>query len=837
MTDHDQPVPAYEPDEFGDESLLPTAERVRRALSSEPPRAAFRDRLRAQLVAARAEAIAAGSGAPGESTAATGTAAAGGAEATAGPVDEPPAGGPGRVVGRVPRSDLPAAPPAERAISRAPVPAEQVPTGLSQPTASAPPSTPSTPPARGAAAVVPSAAGPAPTGPRPTRPGATGPRPTGGGRRGRRRLPRWAWAAAAAVVAIAVAAGVTGLERGLGTGPKVAVSAQSSSEGAISADPAAPVVLRFSKPMNHAATAAALHLNPATALQTAWQGDTLTVTPTHGFAPDSAYLLTIDHTVAATSSGARLAADLHLAFGTAPAAESGSVAAAPVTLSRTTVADAQADSEAVVTANGSLLLTAARSGPGTDGREGLVRIGDGATVRLSADTDAICLSRSGRSVAFLTRSGSGTRIVFADGDGTPSSSAKVAVDAGSPLGWIDDAKVSYVSGGKLRAVDATGHVTTLSATSINAAHDTVALSPGGRYAFVGPATDTGGKLVDLVSGVAHALPGAVGSPAFDGNGATVAWFEASAGRQLIAVAPSGGGPVLTAVLPVRAGDKVSDLALSPDGTHFVYSVAGADGRAELRVATLPDARTVAVSAGGTGESPNFSASGNEFAVLGVDGGAQRIQTVSLPNSVTGRQPAWLGLATAFANAQIGGDGGAQAALAEPGAALPAPPHITRAAVVWGRTAAAGTATVGIRLTIDATSGGAAAREADETLDLGPDAGGILVVRKATVGAWHSAAAGPQLIRLDTTGSPGAVQLVFDADLNAATVPGALTLTTSAGQPVPATVSYDAAHRTATVRPASDSGPATVMVAIGTGLRDIDGHPYAGGSPIAADLSR
>ena len=832
MTDHDQPVPVYEPDEFGDESLLPTAERVRRALSSEQPRPAFRDRLRAQLVAARAEAIAV----EGPVSGTTGAETVGGADATAPRADGPPAdapdpagpgSGPDRAIGRVPRSDLPApsVPPARGTVAVVPPPTGTRSTG--QPATE---SGPTGPPAPG-----PGSTGPRSTGPGATGPGATGPRSAGVGPRGRRRLRRWALTAGVAAV-IAFAAGVIVLPRVLGGGRGVAVSAQSGIDGAVSADPTAPITLRFSQPMDHAATASALQLSPATALQTSWQGDTLTVTPTHGFAPNSAYLLTIDHTVAATSTGARPAADLHLAFGTAPAAEGSSAAAPPTPLSRTVVADAASDSEAVVTADGSLLLTAARAGPGTDGHDGLVRVGGVGTVRLSAATEAICLSRSGQSVAFLTGNGKSARIVFASGDGTPSASVQAAVDAGSPLGWIDDAKVSFVSGGKLRAVDAAGHLTTLSDTSIDAAHDTVALSPGGRYAFVGPATGAGGKLTDLVSGAAHALPGIVGSPAFDGDGSTVAWFEASAGRQLIAVAASGGGPVLRAVLPVRAGDKLSDLALSPDGTQFVYSVTGAGGRAELRVATLPDARTVAVSVG-IGESPNWSASGHEFAVLGVDGGAPRIQTVSLPASVTGRQPAWLGLATAFANTQIGGDAGAQAALAGPDVALPAPPRITRAAVIWGRTGAGGTATVSIRLTVDATSGGTAARQADETLDLGPDGAGAPTVRKATIGAWHSPPAGPQLIRLDSTGTPGAVQLVFDADLDAATVPGALTLTTAAGQPIPATVSYDAARRTATVRPVSGSGPATVMVAIGAGLRDIDGHAYAGGAPIAADLSR
>jgi hypothetical protein len=102
-------------------------------------------------------------------------------------------------------------------------------------------------------------------------------------------------------------------------------------------------------------------------------------------------------------------------------------------------------------------------------------------------------------------------VVFADGDGTVRTSVPVVVDPGSPLGWIDDAKVSFVKDGKLQAVDRDGKVDS--------------------------------------------------DPAFSADGATVVWVDA-AGPSL-AMAASGGGPVLTAPLPVRSGDAEGATSNGP----------------------------------------------------------------------------------------------------------------------------------------------------------------------------------------------------------------------------------------------------------------------------------
>lgn len=633
---------------------------------------------------------------------------------------------------------------------------------------------------------------------------ARGTRPTAPVRR-RRRRPVWGWAAAAAavVVAIAVLVGTTGPF----TGPpsRSAVSVATNLDGAVSASATAVLRLTFSRPLDHATTLAALRLAPAARVSTRWDGETLTVRPAYGFAPDSAYVLTVDHTVARTASGVPLATDLHVVFGTAPApaAASGSTAFALPDLVRVPVAAADPGSEAVVTRDGSLLLTAARPG-------GLVRVAHGTSTTLAAAAGALCQSRSGQSVAYVSGTGPGTRIVFADAQGNPTGTVPAEVDPGSPLGWVDDAQVVVVGGGRLRAVDRAGTVTTLADTPVRAGRDTVVVAPGGRYVFVGPPSGGTGRVLDLRTRTGHPLPGVTGQPAFSADGATVAWFDGSSGATVLDLAPSGGGPVLAVPLPVQPGDRLGDLALSPDGYHVVYSVGD-----ELRLAALPDGRTLAVSGAG-GQSPNWSASGGLLTVLT----AGRIDAVA----VTVQWDAALdALASAFARAQVSRDLGAMRALAAPDATLPNLPAVTRATALWIQPSNGGTATARIRLTVDPVPGDPVTRQAEETLTLAPRPGGGLPrVPAVAVGEFRPAPDGPQLLGVDTTTSPGTARLSFDADLDPGTVPVAVGLVGPDGRTVPAMVGYDSATRTVTVAPTTGTGgPMTVQV--GTGLRDVDGH--------------
>ncbi len=759
MTGHDGAD--FVPEQDGmDQTLGPTADRVRRVLGSGQMRPAFRDRLRREVVAARQAQIAAGT----------------------------------RPVGSAPAS-------ARR-------PGRAVP-GARQ---SAPAGRPTAPAGR-------------PTAPagRPTAPA----RPAGARRW--RAVVRMAVAAAAVIVAGVVLAGH----------PRpVRVSVLSNVDGVVSGEPTAVLRLTFSQPLDHPATASALRLSPAAQVRSGWEGETLTVTPLYGLAPNSAYVLTVDHAIARTAGGAPLAADLHVLFGTAPVAGRGAGGNAgtgvALPLVRKRVAGADDGSEAVVVQDGTLLVTAAQAGPGTGNHQGLVRIEDGRATPLSTATDAICVSRSGRSVAFLNRTATGTRVVFADGVGSPSSSVAVEVDQGSPLGWINDAEVSFVGAGRLEAVNREGRVRTLSEAAVDAARDGVAVAPGGRYAYLRPASGGAAKIIDLGDDAAHALPAGTGSPSFSADGATVAWFDSSAGTPRLAVAASGGGPVLTVKLPVQPGDQLSDLALSPDGYHFVYSVTAANHHAELRLSTMPDGRTVAASSDAVGQSPNWAASGRMFTVRTGGAGSAHIDTVTVPEPATDRRAGLEGLAMAFTNAQIGADPGAQRALAAPDAALPTLPGITRAAVLWVLPAAGGTATARVRLSIDARPGRPVAQQAEQTLTLGPRPDGTLVVQAASVEDVHPAPNAPQVLRLDTDTSPAAVVLTFDSDLDPDSVPAAVGLSTADARTVPATASYDAATRTVTLRPASAT-TTPVAVRVDTGLRDVHGQPAVAGLRVAVNL--
>src|SRR5204863_4475567 len=123
-----------------------------------------------------------------------------------------------------------------------------------------------------------------------------GSRRTPPGRRAarRRRRPALVWAGVVTAVVVAGVLLVVNRPWFAGTATTVRVSVLSNVDGAASSDPTAPLRLRFSQPLDHAATASAVRLSPATQVRSAWDGDTLTVTPVYGFTPNSAYVLTVD---------------------------------------------------------------------------------------------------------------------------------------------------------------------------------------------------------------------------------------------------------------------------------------------------------------------------------------------------------------------------------------------------------------------------------------------------------------------------------------------------------------------------------------------------------------
>jgi hypothetical protein len=641
-------------------------------------------------------------------------------------------------------------------------------------------------------------------------------------------IPRWPGSAIAAA-GLAVAAVVltllsTVLVPRQAQPRAVAVAASSAFAGASSVDPGSPVVIHFDRRMDQAAVAAALRVAPATEIRTAWRGNDLVVTPLHGLVPNAAYVLTIDRARARTAPGAPLAADVHLLFGTAPLPLPGAPVSSPVGLPLRVATAAADGSEAVIAADGTLVATSASR----FGFSGLLRLNrDGTVARLAAATGAICVSRSGHSLAYLVGSGAGASIVMAAADGSGGRAVHAAVDDGSPLGWMNDAEVSFVGGGQLQAVDRAGHVRVLSPTPVDAARDTVAIAPGGRYVFLRPASQPAmpgqGQLVDLVTGLAHQLDGIVGEPAFSADGATVAWVDGSGSSPRLARAPSAGGPVLKVSLPVAAGDELSDLGVGPDASRLVYSVKHADGSAELRLAAMDSGATLAVSHAGIGESPNWSPTGRQVAVLGHAGAQGQIEVADVPAGTADATDAAEALAAAFADAQAAGDRDAMGALAAPGVSVSGLARASRASVVQLLPGAGGEGVrASLRLVTDPTPQHPVARETTETLDLRPDTRlQRLVVAAVSAAPPADVAPGPHVARIAAGTAPGSVSVTFDSDLDPASVAGAVGLRGPGGRAA-ATVTFQAPTRTVTLAPAGPV-PGPLTLTIGTGLRDVAGQ--------------
>jgi hypothetical protein len=604
----------------------------------------------------------------------------------------------------------------------------------------------------------------------------------------------------------------------------VPVTARASVAGLPSVDPASTVSVSFSRPMDRAAVVQALRLKPATAVRTAWRGDRLLVTPVHGFTPNSPYVLTISRSGARTASGESLAANLNVVFGTAPKAILRAPSGAPAPLPLTSIAPAEEGSRAVITADGSIVATAGTEQWGPQTFSGLISFHGQSFDRLAPAAAAICVSQTGRSLAYLLGSGAGAQIVVTAWDGAAGQTVAAPVDDGSPLGWIGDGEVAFVSGGHLEAVDRGGTLHRLSGETVDAAHDTVVMSPGGRYVFLRSAEEGRagqGRVLDLLRHSAHQLAGIVGDPAFSEDGATVVWIDSGRSSLRLDSGSSGGGPVLSVALPVALGDRVSDLAVAPDGGRLAYSVTHADGSGgELRVADLSDGATLAASAAGTGQSPSWSPTGTELAVLGHPGGQPEIQVAAAgapaPQAVRG-------VIASLANAQIAQDAGAIDALADPGVPVDELPRASRIDVVEVVPVGEDAWRALLRLLVDPTSADPEARSADETLRLRRDASGRVFVANASATALWDVSAGPHVVRVEAGLRPGTVAVTFDADLEASSVPAA-TLVRAGGRDLRANTNYDATTRTVTVTVPGAAGPVTLFET--TSLRDISGDPLS-----------
>ena len=92
--------------------------------------------------------------------------------------------------------------------------------------------------------------------------------------------------------------------------------------------------------------------------------------------------------------------------------------------------------------------------------------------------------------------------------------------------WATNDRIIYTDGITIWSVDVSKAKAQLYAHT--GSGTITALALGGGYAYVSPAAGTGGALLNINTGAAQVLTGAVSDVAFSGDGTIVAWVDESA---------------------------------------------------------------------------------------------------------------------------------------------------------------------------------------------------------------------------------------------------------------------------------------------------------------------
>lgn len=690
----------------------------------------------------------------------------------------------------------------------------------------------------------------------------------------RLRVSYFAWGGAglgAALTAVTVIALVAGNQGPGGTQTIVATSPVAADH---LVSPNNTILVSFNQPMDHSAVEAGLHIQPATQVTTAWQGNELVITPVHHLAGNTPYTVTIPQTSLVASSGARATAPLQISFGTAPTPPSNPGSPPPPQMSPVPLGSAQSSGVLLFAPDGGVVTNAPAAGtaaptpspaatpsaspspsaspltspaatptpqatatPAASGGARLVELPakSGTPLVLGPAASAAAFSPDGSLLATAASSGGGSAITVSRADGTDASTVTHSSAPVVALAWTSRSAVEYATAQAVKSVDLNGDVATVTG---NAPGSVAALSPDGAFAYLSPSGETPGRLLALSGGALTNLAGnqQTGDVAFSADGSTVAWIDRSATNPKLMAAPAGTGAG-AAVSVLDPGSGLGTVALNPDGTRVAYGEALTDGTGRLVVAQLPTGAPVAIAAAAS--QAVFSPSGRELAVRSASAPPSSIALDRLPGTANTPGPVVPAAATqvlhAFLDAQVAGNHGALQSLSAPGVLTSSVPQsgLSRALLVASVQRSDGSVTAIATLLVDPTAAKPATQAAEETLTLSPS-GGSYVVSAVNAAALHPLAAGPHVVSVTSSLHNGTLtaQAGFDSDLSPATVAGAITVQDASGAGVPVTVTYDANTRTATVSVTHVPDGALSLV-VGTALRDINGQspPAAFSAPL------
>ena len=625
--------------------------------------------------------------------------------------------------------------------------------------------------------------------------------------------------------------------------------------------PAQVITVAFNQPMDRAAVESGLHIEPATQVRTSWNGNNLVITPVHHLAGNTPYTVTIDQPALRATSGATAQAPLQISFGTAATPPPGSVEPTPPALTPTVLGTAVSGSQLLFAPNGSVVVTsgtgaaastpespvasppaspspaqspspsAAPVSPFASPSPSLIELPlAGTPLTLAASSTAASFGPDGRLVAAVSDGHGGSNLVVSSASGTKPTTIADIPSTVTLLTWSTSDTIVFATGSSVSKISHTGAAQTL-ITLPAGSGPVVALAPGGAYAYVAPASGTGGELVSTADGKNRLLAGSARDVAFSGDGKSVAWVDRSAPLARLLTEPVD-RDAATSVSPLDPSAGLSTLSLNSDGTVIAYVTTPASGSAHLVVAQLPSGAPIATAP--EAATAVISPDGNRLAFISPASGGSEVEVALLPGSQSSPSSATVPAAAndtlqAFVDAQVAGDDSALTTVSGPGvdAVGATPKGLSRANIVSATVQPDGTVAARVELLIDPTATHSTALLADETLTLARASdSSSYVVTAIEARPLHDLAAGPHVVHVGVTSAHGrtVLQVSFDSDLALSTVPGALTVQ-AGGLSIPLVFTYDDNTRTSTATlPAGFTG--VLNVAADTSLRDINGAALA-----------
>ncbi len=636
-----------------------------------------------------------------------------------------------------------------------------------------------------------------------------------------------------------------------------------------SVSPNQVITVAFNQPMNERSVELGVHIQPAVKVHFSWTGNNLVISPVYHLAANTPYLVTIAKTAIRSASGAAAVATISIPFGTAPTPTP--VPVAPPTLSPIVLGMNGTGGSLLYSPDGSTLLstvglvagsstaspsasaspsptaTPASATPTPEGAisgapevpGGLVQYTtSGAATSIGSTPSAIAYSpNGGRYLAMAVDDGNGgSRIVTSLTNGSQHAKLTDSPTQVTALTWATNDRIIYTDGTTVYSVDLS-HRTAVLFTLPSGSGTITALAPGGAYAYIAPATGTGGALLDVTTGVQQPLRGAATDVAFSGDGATVAWVDQSVQPGRLYTERVGPNVALPLSMPDETASP-SDVALDFRGAEVTYVSTSSTGVASLVVAQLANGTPLAVTPISNASELTLSPAGDEVAFVASTAAGATIEQATVPGAavihVNGpRIPDGANdTLQRFVQAQVGSNGQPDLATlatlttAEANAAANTPQNLSRAYVISAYVKPQGVIQASIELIVDPDAQHTNARVASETVLLELSPSGYLVSSVDT-SALRDESAGPHVVQVTSSTANGVTTLLvtFDSDLKPNTVAAAISAVSGVGATLATTTVYNADTRTATVTIAK--APAgTLTLDIATTLTDVEGQALA-----------